>query len=148
MLSFTQESCLRSINADLHHYYRFLSAQPLLNTTVLSSIKELMQVIYLSIYLHFMLFFKISWKFSFSQYMFPIGMLCMELWVWRSKGKWCYILNCTYSNFFLKNWYFPVFIFLRLLETIKAATMKGWSCAKFWEVSKSEPSQSTELCST
>lgn len=56
MLSFTQESCLRNINADLHHYYRFLSAQPLLNTTVLSSVKELMQVIYLSIYLNFMLF--------------------------------------------------------------------------------------------
>lgn len=57
MLSFTQESCLRNISADLHHYHRLLSAQPLLNTAVLSSVKELMQVVYLSIYLHFMLFF-------------------------------------------------------------------------------------------
>lgn len=60
VLSFTQKSCLKNIREDLHHYYRFLSAQPdperLLHTTVLSSLQELMQVTYLSIYLYFLLF--------------------------------------------------------------------------------------------
>lgn len=63
MLSFTQKSCLKNIREDLHHYYRLLSAQPdadrLLQTTVLSSLQELMQVIYLSIYLYFMLFYEL-----------------------------------------------------------------------------------------
>lgn len=63
LLSFTQTSCLKNISQDLHHYYRFLSAQPdpdrLLHTTILSSLQELMQVIYLSIYLY--LSFFMSW---------------------------------------------------------------------------------------
>lgn len=63
MLSFTQKSCLKNIHEDLHHYYRFLSAQPdpdcLLQATLRSSLQELMQVIYLSIYLYFMLLYEL-----------------------------------------------------------------------------------------
>lgn len=59
-MSFSQISCLKNIREDLHYYYSFLSAQPdadrLLHTTVLASLRELMQVIYLSIYLYLIIF--------------------------------------------------------------------------------------------
>uniref|UniRef100_H3C170 Interleukin-12 subunit alpha n=1 Tax=Tetraodon nigroviridis TaxID=99883 RepID=H3C170_TETNG len=45
---FNKISCLKNIREDLHYYYSFLSAQPdadrLLHTTVLASLRELMQV--------------------------------------------------------------------------------------------------------
>lgn len=45
-----QKSCLTQIWKDLHHYYRFLAAQPRPNgpvcTSILLSIRKLMQVIY------------------------------------------------------------------------------------------------------
>ncbi|XP_060900624.1 uncharacterized protein zmp:0000001127 [Labrus mixtus] len=44
---FNQELCLTNINEDLHHYYKFLSAQPdpdnLLGRSVLLSLRELME---------------------------------------------------------------------------------------------------------
>uniref|UniRef100_H3C7F8 Interleukin-12 subunit alpha n=1 Tax=Tetraodon nigroviridis TaxID=99883 RepID=H3C7F8_TETNG len=44
---FNKISCLKNIREDLHYYYSFLSAQPdadrLLHTTVLASLRELMQ---------------------------------------------------------------------------------------------------------
>ncbi|KAM6990075.1 uncharacterized protein LKV04_009648 [Tautogolabrus adspersus] len=48
MSEFNQELCLTNINEDLHHYYKFLSAQPdpdnSLGQSVLLSLRELMEV--------------------------------------------------------------------------------------------------------
>lgn len=58
----SQPGCLRSIGQDLHHYYRFLSAQPdperLLLTALLSSLQDFMQVIYLSIIIYLSIFLR------------------------------------------------------------------------------------------
>lgn len=100
IFSLTQESCLKNIGGDLRHYYRFLSTQPDPNSllhTVVSSLQELMQVIYLPIYI-FLCFN--SWRCKTS-HLFSTGMFHMGRWGGRREGKWRFIFirtNCRYSE--------------------------------------------------
>lgn len=105
LFSFPQELCLKSIREDLQHYYKFLSAQPdpdnLIQTTVLSSLRELMQVVYCSIYTYF-LFFLNSWICK-NNYLFSSAMLHIRLWWGGREGKRCFIVTCANSKYIQKN---------------------------------------------